>query len=282
VAAGRRRAGADRQRAAGQLLARQRLRDALHPRGQQLAESLFENQFGNPTTVASGIYGNNVGRFVGPCGPAFCDTRPTRWYFNQFFTDSTTDGRVDPRAEATFFWYRGPNTPVHGLTWAQRAAGPDAASYRDTTLIYWKKWTEYYVPGQPTEIGWDAPINVKVVRLADVYLMYAEALNELGRPGEAQAWVNRVRDRARLRPITGLDQGAMREAILRERALELGLEESRWNDLARQNRLTAAYLPTLVSHDDEFRNFVVGKSERLPIPTDELNLNPNLRQNPGW
>ena len=244
------------------------------PAGNNSSEAIFENQFGDPTTVASGIYGLNSGRFLGPCGPAFCDSYPTRWYFNEFLRDSTTDGKVDPRAEATIFWYHGPDTPVHGLTWTQRG-------YADTTRLFWRKWTEYY-PAGSTDISWDAPINVKIVRLADVYLMYAEALNETGKTAEAAQYVNQVRARVRLRPVAAADQAAMREAILRERALELGLEGSRWNDLLRQNRLTTAYLPTLIEHDDEFKSFVTGKSERFPIPTDEINLNPNLKQNPGW
>lgn len=250
--------------------------------GNNSDESLFEVQFGDPTTVAQGIYGQNVARMIGPCGPSYCDARPTRWFFDQFFTDSTTTGQVDPRAQATFFWYQGPNTPVHGLTWGQRAQGPDRINYQDTTRIYFKKWSEYYMASAPTEITWDAPINFKVLRYADVLLMYAEALNEQGQFVQAIPYVNQVRARAQMRPIVATSQGQLRELILRERMLEFGLEHSRWTDLMRQNRLTAEYLPTLIAHDDEFVNFVPGKSERYPIPTNELNLNPNLRQNPGW
>ncbi len=67
---------------------------------------------------------------------------------------------------------------------------------------------------------------------------------------------------------------------------ELGLEMSRFNDFRRHVRLT----PALAAHDHDIADdpgagragFVVGKSERLPIPTNERNLNPNLPQNPGW
>jgi hypothetical protein len=252
-------------------------------RGNNTDEALFENQFGDPTTVSSAIYGSNIGRFVGPCGPSFCDARPTKWYFDQFFTDSTVDGRVDPRAQATFFWYQGPNTPVIGLTWGQRAAGADAPNYRDTTRIYWRKWTEYTLPNDPTVLTFDAPLNYKIVRYADVLLMYAEALNETGQTAQAAQYVNQVRARANMKPIAGaLGQAAMREAILKERLLEFGLEGQRWNDMLRHNLFSATNLPTLVARDDEFRAFVPGKSERFPIPTAELNLNPSLQQNPGW
>jgi hypothetical protein len=76
----------------------------------------------------------------------------------------------------------------------------------------------------------------------------------------------------------GLDQATMRDYILHERLVELGLEQSRWLDLQRHDMLS----PALQSHDDEFRNFIVNKSEYLPIPQNEIDLNPNLKQNPGW
>jgi hypothetical protein len=59
---------------------------------------------------------------------------------------------------------------------------------------------------------------------------------------------------------------------------ELGLEASRFNDLRRHDLLS----PALSSRDWDFTTFVVGKSERLPIPTTERNLNPNVPQNPQW
>jgi hypothetical protein len=72
----------------------------------------------------------------------------------------------------------------------------------------------------------------------------------------------------------------VRAAILKERLLEFGLEGQRWLDLGRQNLF--ADLPTLRSHDTDFNTFEAGKSALLPIPQRERNLNPNVRQNPGW
>jgi starch-binding outer membrane protein, SusD/RagB family len=79
-----------------------------------------------------------------------------------------------------------------------------------------------------------------------------------------------------------MTQAQMRDAILHERLVEFGMESQRWLDLERQNLLTAAYLPTLQTHDAEFQFFVPGKSELLPIPQNEINLNPNVQQNPNW
>ena len=55
-------------------------------------------------------------------------------------------------------------------------------------------------------------------------------------------------------------------------------EGQRWADLRRHDLLT----PALQATDGEFQFFVAGKSELLPIPQAERDLNPNVRQNPGW
>lgn len=250
--------------------------------GNNSPESLFENQVGSPTQASTGVYGSNIPKFLGPCGPSFCDARPTRWFFTQFFTDSTTDGKRDPRVDATVFYYRGDTTMVHNLTWAQRRAGPDSLVYKDTTNLFFKKYSEYSLPTNPSDITIDEPVNPKLLRYADVLLMYAEALNESGQSGPAAQFVNQVRARVRLRPVAAADQVSLRAAIMKERLLELAEEGQRWNDLARAGLLSASGLATLQAHDDEFKNFTPGKSELYPIPTSELNLNPSLHQNPGW
>ena len=134
----------------------------------------------------------------------------------------------------------------------------------------------WHVPGDQ---NWDNPINVRVIRFADVLLMEAEALNESGNTAGAYQYINRVRARVSLAPLpAGLSQTAMRDRIMHERLVEFGLEGQRWNDLKRQNMLTKALVP----NDSEYNFFVVGKSERLPIPQSEIDLNPNVKQNPGW
>jgi hypothetical protein len=249
--------------------------------GNNSRESLFEVQMGNVDTCGQGLCGNNVSKMVGPCGPGYCDGLPTRWYFTQFFTDSTTTGRVDPRIDATLFYYKGDTTRVYNRTWRSwRDSTPGRRDeYRDTTRVFFKKYSEYYLASN--DQNWEATINYKVLRFADVLLMYAEALNEQGQPAQAAPFVNRVRARVGLRPLSAaLSQAQMRAAILAERAKELGLEGQRWRDLGRQNLF--ADLAGLRARDPDFNTFVAGKSQLLPIPTREINLNPNIRQNPNW
>lgn len=72
------------------------------------------------------------------------------------------------------------------------------------------------------------------LRLPEIYLSYAEALNEVGRTSDAYQYVNYVRARVRLPGLkSGLTQDEMRKEILDERAREFGVEEVRYYDMIR-------------------------------------------------
>jgi hypothetical protein len=76
----------------------------------------------------------------------------------------------------------------------------------------------------------------------------------------------------------GLTQQQFLEQLKHERITELSGEGHRWEDLERWGDLS----PQLASRDAGFANFVVGKHELLPIPQQDLDINPNLRQNPNY
>ncbi|GAA4402767.1 RagB/SusD family nutrient uptake outer membrane protein [Nibrella viscosa] len=119
--------------------------------------------------------------------------------------------------------------------------------------------------------------NYPIIRYADVLLMYAEALNELNGPTpEAYAAVNRLRKRAGLPDLADLTKDRFRDAVLLERRLELAFEGHRWYDLARTGRLIEAIKaqnPTIV---------VPANHSLFPIPQSEIDVNPQLTQNPGY
>ncbi|MEM1339774.1 MAG: RagB/SusD family nutrient uptake outer membrane protein [Bacteroidota bacterium] len=121
----------------------------------------------------------------------------------------------------------------------------------------------------------DGDKNIRILRFAEILLIRAEALNELGQSGEALAPLNRVRSRVSLPDVTTTNQSELRMAIWKERRLELAMEHDRWYDLLRQGRaaevMNALGLP-----------FEVGKHELYPIPNDQLIQTPDLGQNPGW
>lgn len=130
--------------------------------------------------------------------------------------------------------------------------------------------------------GYNSPNNWRYIRYSDVLLMYAEALNAEGSTAAAYEHVDRVRQRAGLQKLSatkpGLSEAQFLEQLKHERLLELSGEGHRWNDLARWGDLG----PQLASRDNAFSNFVVVKHERLPIPQQEIDINPSLEQNPDW
>ncbi|MEO6286197.1 MAG: RagB/SusD family nutrient uptake outer membrane protein [Dyadobacter sp.] len=79
--------------------------------------------------------------------------------------------------------------------------------------------------------------NWPVYRYAEVLLFMAEALNEQGKPAEAATYLNQVRTRAGLAATKAASQADMREAIFKERRVELAFENKRWFDLTRTGRV---------------------------------------------
>lgn len=160
---------------------------------------------------------------------------------------------------------------------------------RYAASIQWKK--------APYDAYWSAdnyPFSYKIreknsdiilMRLADIMLLKAEALVELGQSAEAIDIVNEIRSRAGL---TGnllnrtISQSAARLAVENERQLELYMEGQRWYDLVRNNRL----LDVMKGHKDKNGNKLFPGLQDYralwPIPQGELDKNTNLTQNEGY
>lgn len=127
--------------------------------------------------------------------------------------------------------------------------------------------------------------NRVVFRLADVYLMAAECENELNGPAGAYQYIHPIRERAYATQaeweLVGLNQQTFREAIYDERKWELAGEATRRYDLIRWG----IYLD--VVRNAEFKTYspdvnIQDHHVLLPIPLNELQLNPELTQNPGY
>ena len=124
-----------------------------------------------------------------------------------------------------------------------------------------------------------------LLRYAEVLLIYAEARNEASGP-DASVYdaINEVRARpgVDMPPIpAGLTQNEMRERIRNERRVELALEGTRWADILRW-RTAEHYIPTIVDAGGVRRIFDPSKHYLLPFPQTEIDINPNLVQNPGY
>lgn len=126
-----------------------------------------------------------------------------------------------------------------------------------------------------------------VMRYADVLLWYAEALNEVEGPGNAQQYVDLVRDRAGLDPLPGgLSTEAFRDAVYQEERLESPFEGHRWFDLVRTGRaLEVMNAKVKPLSDAACVGIAAPISEHqllLPIPTIVRATAPNVTQNPGY
>lgn len=147
-----------------------------------------------------------------------------------------------------------------------------------------------------------------LIRLSDLYLMYAEALNEAQGPtAEAYDYINRVRKRAGLssvqeawstwsiNPVKYQTKEGLREIIHRERLIELAFEGQRFWDLRRWKEAVKELNKPIVSWDlkqetaqSYYRNLVIfnqtfgTKDYFWPIDVRNIEVNPNLVQNTGW
>ncbi|WP_339865588.1 RagB/SusD family nutrient uptake outer membrane protein [uncultured Algoriphagus sp.] len=168
-----------------------------------------------------------------------------------------------------------------------------------------RAWVKKYVVGRPEDndgkvVQQGTEINTYILRLADVYLTYAEAVLDKN-PAEALKYVNMVRARAGVSPLTSVTW----QDVFEERIKEFAMEGQAWYEftkleyydpakaysiLSNQDRGTFRIYadqipdPTLweieiPADDSSPRYFAVSESNfKIPIPSSELSRAPNLRK----
>ena len=113
-----------------------------------------------------------------------------------------------------------------------------AGSFRDDkNYPYIKKHAKFHSQHNNHGTNW------VVYRYAEVLLFMAEVLNEQGKTGEAIGYLNQVRQRAGLENTTAAGQVDIREAIFKERRVELAFENKRWFDIQRTDRIQEIIVP---------------------------------------
>lgn len=128
----------------------------------------------------------------------------------------------------------------------------------------------------------NSPQNFILLRLADILLLKAEALNARGDVAGAATLVNQIRSRVSLPPTTAANQQQMRLAIEKERRLELAFEGHRWYDLKRSGRAIEV-MNNVKGPNGVSLGYNVTENKLLwPIPQAELDKNTKLTQNPGY
>jgi hypothetical protein len=229
--------------------------------------------------------------------------------------DVTATDEVDPRLD----WTVG-RDDVPFLDWGTH----------DPTWIRARSWAGPYsvkkfihANGQQSAVGWSnvqlSPVNLPIIRYADVLLMLAECEVEVGSLERARELVNMIRTRAAATAIgpggaevpiddpgitwakykignystAWADKDAAREAVRFERKLELAMEGHRFFDLRRwgiaKEVINNQYLPVEKTKRTylEATNGFEDKMELYPLPSVQIELSkkegvPQLQQNPGY
>lgn len=174
--------------------------------------------------------------------------------------------------------------------------GEDASikKYGENDFIIWK-YVGRAPDGETTRPGSiQNSANFIIYRYADVLLMKAEALSQLGQFNEALEIINTIRERADVSPISVANsKTAFEDAILHERALELAFEGKRWFDLLRMGRRDnynrkSELIQILVENVPSTQKRILATKLTnplgwyFPIYDDELERNLNLEQNPYY
>lgn len=236
--------------------------DPAHENG---PESLFEVQYIGKTSYDFWSNENQAAWHSTFMGPRNSGLVAGGWGWNQptqEFVDAYEPG--DLRKDVTTLYEGGP--PFDGQAYS--------AAYSTTGYNVRK----FLVP-RSIAATYDAdPLNFPVLRFAEILLMRAEALNELGSTAQAEEPLNRVRRRAGLGDLTNLSQADFRNAVLHERRMELAFEGKRWFDLVRVQggQYGLDFLHSIGKANANANRLL------LPIPQLEIDANPNLTQNPGY
>lgn len=265
-------------------------RDNFTDTNENNSESLFEVQFSRSAggvdlgwggAPASG-WGKTSARAItyGPRAFGWTDVQPTFTLFNEYQVEKTVANEVDPRLDATMF-YNKPGVKLYGQTFSTFYAGNPG----DLNDLFCRKY-QNSDGAYANEFDWRSGINERLLRYADVLLMYAECLNETGDTPGAYQYIQMVRDRVGLPNLAtakpGMNQVQMREQIGHERFLEFPLEGHRFDDIRRWGWLQdPVKLAWLKSRDVEFNSYAAGR-EFFPIPQLEMDNNPGTIQNSGY
>jgi hypothetical protein len=231
-------------------------------------ESLLECVHTNQSNADWGFWGssadegNTASQMVGPrsyvkVGPNAPDIYTSGWSFNPWTQDFYDAIKNDPRFSSTVLDLKA----LAAAGQAKYLEGNQNTGYFLMKFIPMK--SDIRTGGGAVELNFQQ--NDYIIRLADTYLLEAEALGGTG--ARAQALLDAVRQRVGLASVP-----VSMDAIKKERRLELAGEGHRFFDLVRWGDAATK----LAS-----RGFVAGKNEIFPIPSSELE-GTKLVQNPGF
>jgi hypothetical protein len=204
------------------------------------------------------------------------EVSPTDKLFNEFQKEKTTGNDFDPRMYATLIW------DYPGATFYQKP-------FSSFTLVFgyhsmFKKYQNYTQTNELTGASgasdYTSSNNERALRYADVLLLLAESLTMQGKVQDAYPYMKQIRDRAQLAALPGgYSQDQMMTEIVHQRMIEFARENQRFYDLKRWGKLAQE-----ISNSDKVGKqfYVAGKYDYFPIPQNEINSNPLMKQNSNW
>jgi hypothetical protein len=236
-------------------------------------ESLFEVQFSSAgvAATASAPQGHSLSWIMGPVSEAIGGVVNLARYRP---TDNSSPDN-EPGFTGGLIQEYEPGDQRLGVNFHQ------ALGSQNLTRWLTRKW---YEPGR----GSSSTGNFVAYRVADAYLIYAEATNEMGAPDAMSIdLINQLRRRAFGLPLntpSALDilpsqtQDAFRTIVRSERRKELAMENKRWFDLVRWE---FSYANQVLNINQKRTKFNQNKL-LFPLPQIEIINNPLLKQNPGY
>lgn len=241
--------------------------DLWNPAKQNGVESIFEVQYYGKTNYDFWSNENQASWLSTFTGPRNSGMAAGCYGWNQPTAEFVSQYEVgDLRKEKTVFYTGCPT--FDGMTYSSAYS---TTGYNVRKFLLTKTQSPDYNTSNQ---------NWVVTRYADILLLKAEALNEMGQTTLAEVPLYEVRCRAGLTnrsTIEGLSQMQMREKIIHERRMELAFEGHRWFDMIRyKDNYALDFLHSIG------KTAASSKHLLLPIPTQEREANPKLTQNPGW
>jgi tetratricopeptide (TPR) repeat protein len=189
----------------------------------------------------------------------------------------------DKRLDASIGFAEGSFNDSYDFVFTGKTSIQDYLDGKATKGIpYVKKFVTPHVDKSNTDDNWP------IYRYSEALLLLAEVLNEQGRGEEALPYINKVRNRAGLGNVTVTDKAQLQNIILKERRAEFAFENHRWPDLVRSGKaieIMTAYGKELKKtqtylHDDTYQ--ITKEKFIYPIPFSEIEIYPELTQNPGY
>lgn len=176
------------------------------------------------------------------------------------------------------------NIPSHTIVKAFDDAGDTVRKNASIKFVN-TTWKDDYWP-QPVPVIYKYPdangkSNTIRLRYADILLLRAEALTELGQLDNAtgaQFYLNKVRKRAGLANTTAVTKTDLLAAIEKERQLELAFEGHRWFDLVRRGTAVSVMNSVKDGTNASLGYNVATNKLLFPLPQDEIDRNPNINK----